>query len=50
MNYDPLKQYPPPLPQNTPHAFFKHKAVKILYIFLKVFRLYAVGLYEKIFL
>jgi hypothetical protein len=34
-----------PLPQNTPDAFFKHEAVKFLYFFGKVFRLYAVGLH-----
>jgi hypothetical protein len=36
---------PPPLPQNTPHAFFKHKAVKKFLNFEKVFRLHAVGLH-----
>jgi len=35
----------PPLPKNTPDAFFKHEAVKFLYFFGKVFRLYAVGLH-----
>ena len=40
MDYGPLKQISdtstPPLTQNSPHAFFKRKAVKILYFFEKV--------------
>jgi len=34
-----------PFPKNTPHAFFKHKAVKIFLNFEKVFRLHAFGLH-----
>ena len=49
MNYDPLKQswyqYPTPVTEKHPHAFFKHKAEKIFLNFEKVFRLYAVGLH-----
>ena len=40
----------PPVTEKHPHAFFKHKAVKFLYFFGKVFRLYAVGLHEKYFI
>ena len=50
MNYDLLKhswyQYPC-YRKNTPHAFFKHKAKKILFIFEKVFRLHAFGLHIR---